>query len=118
MPITTKAPMPMTKLHPESRAIRPVGGRLGSVSMVTRSAVARGRGAAQTVVDGDAQPFMRDRGDGDRLAASGIETVQIVKQVRCRFDKILVRGQVEVAVHLAETQPHLARLPVCCVQAD
>jgi hypothetical protein len=49
-------------------------------------------GAGEAVVDGFAQAFVRDRGDGDRGCAASVELGEEGEEVRSRFDEVAGRA--------------------------
>ncbi len=66
------------------------------------------RGAAQTVIDRDAQPVLRHGRHGDRTAHR-VKSVQVAKEVRRGLDQITAGRKGERARHRAEAQQVLAR---------
>src|SRR6185437_13257621 len=74
-----------------------------------RSSVPRGGGAFQPIVDGFAQPVMRNRRDRDALSL-GIELVQHRKQVAGGFVQIARGGEIERPLPRTERQVRLAGL--------
>src|SRR3546814_11620531 len=75
------------------------------------------RGAAEAVVDGDSEPFVRDGRDCDGRTSGCFGLMQPVEQGGGGFNEVAGAAEAAVACYVAEAEPPFAIAPVDSTQA-